>query len=317
MRAVFLDRQTFSQTIDLSSLSEQFSEFTIHQTTQPEQVISRCQGYDVVITNKVIFDQALLSQLPSLKLICVAATGTNNIDLNAAAAQQIVVTNAPGYAGASVAQYVIAQLLEYFQHINHHNQNTEQGLWQQSETFCYLGSPINELAGKTLGIVGVGHIAQKLIQMADAFDMKVLLSEHKGQAKLRAGRTAFEEVLAQSDIISLHCPLTPNTYHLINQHSLALMKPNALLVNTARGDIIDPLALINALNKQVIAGAIIDVVDQEPPPEHHPLLAQGMPNLKVTAHIAWASQQAQQRLIHIITNNVLAFKQGQIINQVL
>lgn len=317
MRAVFLDHQTFSPTIDLSALKAQFTEFTLYPITPPENVVSRCHGYDVVITNKVLLDKAILSQLPSLKLICVAATGTNNIDLKAAHSQQITVTNAAGYAGASVAQYILSQLLDYFQNISHHNQNTEQGLWQQSETFCYLGNPINELAGKTLGVVGVGHIAQKLIHIAHAFDMKVLLSEHKGQTQLREGRTPFEEVLAQADIISLHCPLTEQSHHLINAETLSLMKPSALLVNTARGAIVDSSALIVALKNNIIAGAILDVIDQEPPPKNHQLLNQQIPNLKVTAHIAWASQQAQQRLIDIIISNVIAFKQGEPINQVL
>lgn len=317
MRAVFLDHQTFSPTIDLSALKAQFTEFTLYLITHPEDIVSRCQGYDVVITNKVILDKTILSQLPSLTLICVAATGTNNIDLKAAHSQQITVTNAAEYAGASVAQYIFSQLLSYFQNINHHNQNTEQGLWQQSETFCYLGHPINELTGKTLGVIGVGHIAQKLIHIAQAFDMKVLLSEHKGQPQLREGRTPFEEVLGQADIISLHCPLTEHTHHLINAETLSLMKPSALLVNTARGAIVDSSALISALKNNNIAGAILDVIEQEPPPKNHPLLQQQMPNLKVTAHIAWASQQAQQRLINIITSNVISFKQGETTNQVL
>jgi glycerate dehydrogenase len=307
MKAAFLDQKTFSDTIDFSDITKHVDLLSTYQLTSPEQVIQRCQGHEIVITNKVELDEAVLTALPELKLICVAATGTNNIDLSAAKRLGITVANAAGYAGVSVAQYIFSQLLHCVQHIEVHNKNTERGLWQASDTFCVFGNPINELAGKTLGIVGYGHIAKKVAKIAEAFDMNILISEHEGAGAIRLGRTNFHDVLRQSDVVSLHCPLTDTTKHLINEETLSLMKSDAILINTARGSIIDSYALKNALLKGAIGYAILDVLDQEPPSPDHPLLSSLLPNLKVTAHIAWASQQAQQRLIRIIGDNIKAF----------
>lgn len=311
MKAVFLDQKTFSDTTDFSAITQSVSQLSTYKLTMPDQVIQRCLGYDIVITNKVVLDEKILTSLPDLKLICVAATGTNNIDLSVTQRLGITVTNAAGYAGPSVAQYIFSQLLHYFQHIEHHNDNTEQGLWQNSDTFCVFGNPINELAGKTLGIIGYGHIAKQVIQVAHAFGMNVLISDHKNAKTVRPERTEFKTVLAQSDIISLHCPLNSNTTHLIDEEALDLMKPTAILVNAARGAIVDSTALKQALLVQKIGYAILDVLEQEPPLPNHPLLMQNLPNLKVTAHVAWASQQAQQRLIQIISDNITAFAKGE------
>lgn len=311
MRAVFLDQKTFSDTIDFNAITEHVGLLSTHDLTSPEQVIERCQGHEIVITNKVELDETVLTALPELKLICVAATGTNNIDLSATKRLGITVTNAAGYAGASVAQYIFSQLLHCVQHIEEHNKNTERGLWQASDTFCVFGNPINELAGKTLGVIGYGHIAKKVANIAQAFDMNVLISEHDSTKAIRPGRTNFHDVLRQSDVISLHCPLTDQTKHLINEKTLNLMQPDAILINTARGAVIDSYALKDALLNRTIGYAIIDVLEQEPPSQDHPLLSSPLPNLKVTAHIAWASQQAQQRLIRIIGDNIKAFLNGE------
>lgn len=317
MKAVFLDLKTFSDSVDFSAIVEHVELLSTHQLTSPEQVIQRCQGHEIVITNKVELDETTLMALPELKLICVAATGTNNIDLPAAKRLGITVTNAAGYAGSSVAQYIFSQLLHYAQQIEEHNNNTERGLWQASDTFCVFGNPINELAGKTFGIIGYGHIAKKVANIAQAFDMKVLISEHEGAESTRPGRTDFHDVLRQSDVLSLHCPLTDKTKHLINKKTLSSMKPNAILINTARGAVIDSSALKDALLNRIIGYAIIDVLEQEPPAPDHPLLSSTLPNLKVTAHIAWASQQAQQRLISIISGNIKAFLNDEKKNQVV
>ncbi len=317
MRAVFLDQQTFSQDIDFSLLIAQTKEFTGYDNTQPEQVVERCKKADIVITNKVVLNAAILKQLPDLKLICVAATGTNNIDITAAKALGIAVTNVADYAGSSVAQYILAQLLHYFQNIHAHNQNTRDGNWSKSETFCMHGSPIEELAGKTLGLIGYGHIAESLAKIAKAFGMSVIIGERKGATRIRQNRISFEHLLRDSDIISLHCPLTEDTEKLINNDTLALMKPTALLVNTARGPIVCSEALRAALIKGTIAYAIIDVLETEPPPACHPLLIDMPENIAVTAHMAWASKQAQTRLLATLAKNIQSFEKGHKLNRLV
>ena len=316
MKTVFLDSQTFSPQISLNAIEQQVKQFVHYPLTSPDQVLSRCSDADIVITNKVVLDSALINKLPSVKLICVAATGTNNIDLPAAANAGIVVTNVADYADTAVAQYIFAQLLNYFQNISHHNQNTLQGKWHRSDTFCFLGQPINELAGKTIGLIGYGHIAKRVASIAQAFGMQVLISERKNAHTCRKDRVAFSQVLAQADIISLHCPLNKDTYQLINQQSLQQMKSNAILINTARGDIVDEAALINALQNRQIAQAIVDVVSKEPPTKSCLLANQQLDNLVVTAHIAWASMQAQQRIIDGIATNIEHYLTKQPINVV-
>ena len=317
MQAVFLDHQTFSQDIDFSILKSQTKAFTSYAITQPEEIVERCKDADIVITNKVVLDEAILNELSHLKLICVAATGTNNIDITAAKALGIAVTNVADYAGSSVAQYIVAQLLHYFQKVNVHNQNTREGNWSESPTFCMHGAPINELAGKTLGIIGYGHIAEKLTNIAKAFDMKVIIGERKGASAIRQNRVSFEQLLRESDIISLHCPLTPDTEKLINKETLSIMKQSALLVNTARGPIVCSDALRTALVNGTIAYAIIDVLELEPPPASHPLLTDMPENIAVTAHMAWASNQAQTRLIETLAKNIQAFLQGNKLNRLV
>ncbi|SES66926.1 D-2-hydroxyacid dehydrogenase [Thalassotalea agarivorans] len=314
MNIVFLDKKTFSNSIDLNALETEHS-LTSYETTTPEQVVSRCIHADVVITNKVVIDSDTLSLLPDLKLICIAATGTNNVDLEAAKALNVRVCNVSGYSTPSVAQYVFSQLLAHFQQIVDHNANTQAGNWSKSETFCILGQPIDELKDKTIAIVGYGTLGRKVADIATAFDMQVIIAERPGETP-REGRVVFEEAMSQADIVTLHCPLTPQTQDLINQDTLALMKPNAILVNTARGAVVNSQALYTALKQKQIALAIVDVLEQEPPPHDHILLQGDLTNLVVTAHIAWASQQAQQRLINLIARNISAFQQGQPTNVV-
>jgi len=323
MRATFLDSQTFSSNISFLAIEQQVTSLTCYSTSTPEQVLERCQGADIVITNKVVITGEILAQLPQLKLICIAATGYNNIDIEAASKHNIAVTNVSGYAGNSVAQYVLAQMLEYYQQTCHHNTNTEQGHWQQSKTFCYHGNGIAELAGKTLGIVGYGSLGKAVIKLAEAFGMNILISERptfgSSNAEVRQGRVSFEQVIAQADILSLHCPQTPETTNLINARVLAKMKPAAMLINTARGALVNSKDLLEALKTKQIAYAVLDVLEQEPPPVDHPLLValqqNDLPNLKITAHIAWASSEAQQRLINLLGDNIAAFKCGEKLNR--
>jgi len=315
MHAVFLDLQTFNSAIDLNVIEQQVSQLTCYASTTPSEVFQRCLNADIVITNKVILTADTLAALSQLKLICISATGYNNVDIDAANQFNIAVTNVSGYAGQSVAQYVFAQLLHYYQQTNHHNNNTEQGLWSTSETFCFHGNGFTELAGKTIGIVGYGNLGKAVEAIALAFNMKVLISERPKASIVRAGRLAFEQVIEQADIISLHCPQTTDTEQLINTQVLSKMKNSAVLINTARGALIDDSALLNALKNKEIAYAVLDVLATEPPPHDHTLLSSGLTNLKITAHIAWASFEAQQRLINLLSDNIIAYKNKQRLNR--
>ncbi|MCW8832316.1 MAG: D-2-hydroxyacid dehydrogenase [Colwellia sp.] len=319
MKAVFLDSQTFSSNIVFTAIEQQVTQLSCYPTTTVEQLFERCQGVDIVITNKVILTAAMLAKLPQLKLICIAATGFNNVDIEAASKHNIAVTNVSGYAGNSVAQYVLAQMLEYYQQTCHHNTNTQHGHWQKSETFCYHGNAITELAGKTLGIVGYGSLGQAVAKLAQAFGMTILISERPSSDNVRQGRVSFEHVVAQADILSLHCPQTASTENLINADVLTKMKPTAMLINTARGALINSTDLLTALHNKQIAYAVLDVLEQEPPKADHPLLLAlqegALDNLKITAHIAWASSEAQQRLINLLAENIAAFNLGERLNR--
>ncbi|REL25818.1 D-2-hydroxyacid dehydrogenase [Thalassotalea euphylliae] len=309
-------------TLNLDLIEQAASSLSVFDFTDPSQLIARAQHADVIITNKVILNAKSLAQLTKLKLICVAATGTNNIDLVAAKQHGITVCHAKDYAGPAVAQYIFAQLLQLFHNIPHHNANTRQNHWSQSHwsqsrSFCLHSQPIYELAGKTIGLIGYGHIAQAVEHIANAFNMRVLIAERPNQSHIRGGRLPFEQVLAQADVLTLHCPLSASTEHLFNRERFSLMKPNAILINTARGGLIDDNALLDALTSGQLAHAIIDVLDQEPPPSNHPLLSSKLANLTITGHIAWASQEAQQRIIDIVAANMTAFANNVPINTVV
>jgi glycerate dehydrogenase len=317
MHAVFLDKQTFNASIDMSEVKNQVKDLVCYNITSENNIIARSLEADIIITNKVPLTKKVLAALPKLKLVCITATGFNNIDIDAAKQLGIAVCNVSGYAGQSVGQYVFSQLLNYFQQITHHNANTKKGLWSMSEAFCYHGNTIHELAGKTLGIIGYGNLGKKVSNIAQAFDMKVLISERPKVNKIRAGRVAFDQLISQSDIISLHCPHTLETEHLINAEVFNCMKNSAVLVNTARGALVDEKALLKALQDEQIACAILDVLQQEPPSKNHPLLIKPLANLKLTAHIAWASIEAQQRLILLLAQNIQAFKQNSLLNRII
>ena len=321
MQAVFLDHQTFSSNTDLSLIKQVLDNLTLYATTSPEQVLTRCLEAEIILTNKVNLNHQTLSQLPNLKLICIAATGTNNVDIQAAQALGIAVTNVSGYAKNSVAQYVFAQLLSYYSQIEQHNSNVQKGLWPSSETFCLHGNGSVELAGKTIAIVGYGALGQKVADIANAFEMNVLIAERPNTSVIRDGRVSFLDAIEQADIVSLHCPQTPETQGLFNANVFKHMKPNSVLINTARGALINDQDLLDALANNQLACAILDVLDQEPPPNDHILLAalgdqKNQYRLKITAHIAWASLQAQQALLNLIAKNITAFKQGESVNRV-
>lgn len=317
MRAVFLDRSTISEDIDLSSIEHEVSNISYFERTVTDKVVFRAKFADVIITNKVVISANIIQQLPKLKLICIAATGTNNVDLDAAKAAGIAVCNVRGYSTSSVTQYVFSMLLEYHQKTSKYIENTRRGHWQKSPIFCHFTAPIEELAEQKIAVIGYGTIGQSVAKLADAFSMQVLIAERQGEAKIRSGRVSFEQAISEADIISLHAPLTQQSYNLINSKSIAMMKKGVVIINTARGGLIHSEDLLQGLKSKQVGAAILDVLEQEPPPQDHPLLNYHQDNLMVSAHIAWGSMTAQQRLINGIATNIKSFKQGNSLNRII
>lgn len=310
MLGVFLDRDSVDRgDLDFSSLDNVIDDWQLYGLTRPDDLTSRIEDAEIIISNKVMLDETAFKAAPQLKLVCVAATGTNNVDLAAAHKHGITVSNVRGYATPSVSQHVFALILSLSIHLGKYRRAVKKGEWQQSPHFCLLDYPIEELAGKTLGIIGYGELGHAVARIAEAFDMQVLISDHRGVVP-RAGRVAFEQVLAEADVISLHCPLTSETANLIGAAEIEHMKPGAFLINTARGGIVNEQALADALRDGHLGGAGVDVLTKEPPTDDNPLLADDIPNLVVTPHIAWASRASRQRLLDEIGKNISAFLAG-------
>lgn len=308
MRGVILDIDSLGpDDLDLSPLLDTLPDWQEYANTLPEETAERIAQADVVVTNKVVLTDALMQQAPHLTLICVAATGTNNVDLEAAKRHGITVTNVAGYSTHSVSQHTVGLILSLANQLPCYFQAVHQGKWSQSPFFCLLDYPIVELAGKTLGIVGYGAIGQQVAKISDALGMQVLISARPGSTEIPTGRTAFEEVLRQADVVSLHCPLTESTNKIIDAKALSQMKPDAFLINTARGGLIDEEALAEALRQGALGGAALDSLSAEPPPPDHPLLTGDIPNLLITPHCAWGSQQARQKLVDEVGENIRAF----------
>lgn len=312
----FLDSGSLGDGVDWSELNATLDHWQWHHHSAADEVAARIGTADVVISNKVVIDAAAMAAAPNLRLICIAATGTNNVDLQAAAEHGITVTNVRDYAQPAVAQHVLALMLAHATQWQHYAAAVTRGEWSRSPFFCLLDYPIEELAGATLGIIGYGALGQAVAKRAQAFDMRVLIAERARTQTVRDGRTALPYVLAESDYVSLHCPLTETTQHLIDRHALAAMKPTAYLINTARGPIIDETALIEALHAGEIAGAALDVLSAEPPSPDHPLLAGDIPGLTITPHCAWASRGARQRMIDTLAANIGTFFDGRTDNQI-
>lgn len=307
---VFLDVNSVDRgDLDLTKLKSTVASWQWFEKSSPQQVAARIAQAHIVISNKAPLMKQTLSQAGSLSLICVAATGTNNVALDAAAKQGITVCNVRNYATGSVVQHVFTLILNLSTQFLSYHEAVLEGRWQASDQFCLLDYPIQELAGKTLGVIGYGVLGHAVAQAAKAFGMNVIIADHKG-AKPRSGRIAFEEVLAQADIVTLHCPLNEATRNLISREELAAMKPNAFLINAARGGIVDEHALVEALKQHQIAGAGFDVLTEEPPVHGNVLLDIQLPNLIVTPHIAWASRESRQRLVDEIVKNIEAFQAG-------
>jgi len=313
-RVVFLDAATYGD-VSLKRFTESWG-CTVHQVTSPSETIRRLAGHSVVVTNKVVIDRPVLSspEAKDLKLIAVAATGTDIIDREEAARRGVKVCNVPGYAAQSVAQFTMALILELATRVGKYGEAVKAGEWQKSPVFSLLTYPTVELNGKKLGIVGYGNIGQTVAKMARGFGMEVLISARPGsESPIPRDRVPLEQVLQEADVVSLHCPLTPQTKNLINERSLSLMKPAAFLINTARGALVDDTALIEALRKKRIAAAALDVISKEPPPADHPILlaAKELDNLIVTPHTAWSAREARERLLREVEENILVFLRGE------
>lgn len=289
-----------------------FGELMIYDRTPLDEIIRRCTTADIVLTNKVPFSRDTLAALGSLRFISVTATGYNIIDTTAARERGIVVSNVPAYGTDSVAQHVFALLLELTNHVGRNAHAAAAGKWQQSADWCFTEAPLMELAGKTFGIVGFGHIGRQVARIARAFGMKVIYYSPSSKDTELGDAQGLEALFAQSDVVSLHCPLTKSNLEFVNAALLQRMKPSALLINTARGQLIQEKDLAEALNTGIIAGAGLDVLSKEPPTDGNPLLTAR--NCIVTPHNAWISKEARERMLAITEANIEAFLNGTPIN---
>ena len=309
-RAVFLDYTSLDLgDLDLDPLRRAFGDVQLCADTTPANVIERLQGARVAISNKVVLNAQTLAACPDLKLILVAATGTNNVDLEAARVQGITVANCQGYGTPSVAQHTLGLLLALATRLVDYNKAVADGQWQQAKQFCLLDFPIVELEGKTLGLFGHGELGSAVAKLAEAFGMRVLIGQIPGRPA-RAGRLTLDELLPQVDALTFHCPLTEHTRNFIGARELALLKPGAFVVNTARGGMIDEQALADALRSGHLGGAATDVLSVEPPRDGNPLLGADIPRLIITPHSAWGSREARQRIVGQLAQNAEAFFNG-------
>lgn len=309
MKAVFLDRNTFLATLELTA-PDGVSDYVVYDSTPQDDkvIVERCLDADIVIANKVEMNRDVIEQLPKLKLIQLTATGMNNVDLPACDSRGVAVKNVVGYSVNSVPEHTFMLMLTAMRAGLHYHRQVADGTWQQDGKFCLLDIPILDLAGKTLGIIGKGVIGQRVGQIASAFGMTVLYAERVGRMPRDDGYTAFDEVLAKADIISLHCPLTDETRHLINDEVIAKMQKTPLIINVARGAIVDSHAVIDGLKRGQILGYCTDVFEHEPPKQNEPLLSlTDHPRVFFTPHNAWASRQAQSQLWQILCRQVSTF----------
>lgn len=291
-------------------------DLTVYDRTSPSELMARAKDAPILLTNKVVLDAETISSLPNLKYIGVLATGYNVVDVNAAAKRGIVVTNIPAYSTESVAQMVFAHILNITQRTGHYAEENRAGRWSANPDFCYWDTPLTELAGKTIGIVGLGNTGSATARIALAFGLKVKAFTSKHQSELPPGieKSTLDNLFSTSDIVSLHCPLTESTKEMVNSDRLKLMKPSAILINTGRGPLVNEQDLADALNDGTLYAAGVDVLSTEPPHKDNPLLT--AKNCFITPHIAWATKEARIRLMNIATENVAAFIAGNPINLV-
>ena len=307
VKAVFLDAASMGEDLDFSPLEATGVELVCWPQTCPEQVAERLSGAGVAIVNKVILNREVLEACPDLRIIAVTATGMNNVDLEAAQALGIRVFNVTHYGTDAVVQHALTLMLALCTRLVDYVQDVRAGMWQQASQFCLMHHPVREVAGKTLVVVGYGDLGQRMASVCRALGMTVRVAARPGQpGGVRKGveYLPFDAALAEADVLSLHCLLSPETERMINARTLALMKPGALLINTARGGLIDEPALLDALKSGHLGGAGLDVLSSEPPRDGNPLLDAGLPNLLITPHCAWVSREARQRLIDRTAENI-------------
>ncbi len=306
-KIVFLDRKSIIADIRAPAFAHEWID---HDKTGSNEALARIQDASIVISNKVRLPGDILEQAPSVKMIAVCATGTDNIDLAYCKANGIVVSNIRGYAVHTLPEHVFMLVLALRRNLLGWREDVRAGLWQQSDQFCLFTRPINDIYGSTLGLIGQGVLGQSVRRIAEAFGMKVLVAEHKNAKTVRDGYVDFDTVLKEADVISLHTPLTPETRHMISTREFGLMKSTALLINTARGNLVDEAALIQALKSGQIAGAGFDVLAVEPPRDGNPLLSLDLPNFILTPHVAWGSRDAMQIMADQLVDNIEAFVAG-------
>ena len=316
MKAVFLDYQSLDKNdLDFRALAAQFDQWTVYPATSPIEVAERIADAEVIITNKVQINAEHMQHNPQLKVILISATGTNNVDLEFAREQGIVVCNCQGYGTAAVAQHTIMLMLNLATSLLKYDRAVRTGEWNKSTQFCLMDYPIMELSGKTLGIVGYGELGQAVAKLAEAFGMQVKIAALPNRPA-REKSVPFAELLPQVDFLTLHCPLSDETHDLIGREELEKMKSSAFLINCARGGVVNEAALADALKAGEIAGAATDVLTVEPPKDGNVLLDASIPNLIITPHSAWGSVDARQRIVQQLVENVEAFKAGMVIRQV-
>lgn len=318
-KIVFLDAATYGD-VSLAHFTDLW-ECTIYQTTRANETAQRLAGHTIVVTNKVGIDELILAspEARDLKLIAVAATGTDIIERKPASARGVRVCNVPGYASESVAQFTISLILELTTRAGMYSDAVKRGEWEKSPVFALLSYASVELHGKKLGIIGYGNIGRRVAEIARGFGMEILVAAHPASSAVAINdRLPIDDLLRDADVVSLHCPLTPETKNLINRSSLSLMKPSAFLINTARGALVDEAALVDALEKNRIGGAALDVITAEPPPSDHPIIraARILDNLIVTPHTAWSAREARERLLNEVKENIAAFLRGETRNLV-
>ncbi|MDX1695107.1 MAG: D-2-hydroxyacid dehydrogenase [Ketobacteraceae bacterium] len=308
MKAVFLDARSMGNDLDFSLLESAVDDLVCHDQSSPEQAPERLRDAGIAIVNKVTLDRDILEQCPDLKLIAVTATGTNNIDLEAARSLDIRVCNATRYGRASLVQHNFSLLLALAGNLLPYLEDVRAGRWQNASQFCLMDHPIMELEGKTMGIIGYGDLGQGMAYMARAFGMDVLVASREGHD--RPDRIPIHDLLPRVDVLSVHCLLSEETRNLITLKDMRRMKPTAFLLNTARGGIVSERDLVTAVKEGIIAGAGVDVLTEEPPRQGNPLLEESLPNLLVTPHCAWASREARQRILTITSDNIRRFRAG-------
>ncbi len=316
MKAVFLDYGTMGPGLDLSPLEALVDELVVYDKTRGREIVERIQGANIVFTNKMRFTSDVLKAAPDLTYIGLTATGTDNIDLDGAKAAGVTVSNIRAYCTESVAEHVFGALLMLTHRLRDYDRFTRAGGWQAADDFCPLRWPISELSGKTLGIVGFGELGQGVARIAEAFGMGVVVAARPGSESVPDDRLSLEALLTEADVVSLHCPLNEQTRELIGARELGLMKPTAILINTARGGLINSQALAGALASGDIAAAAIDVLPKEPPRDGDPLLDYDGDNLVMTPHIAWGTTEARQAAIDQLAENAAAFLNGSPRNRV-